>query len=104
MIKPNFRSKEVEALHSGQTSLFVFYYAGFGFHSLKATVTLGYAKGKRQSMNDSIERYLGPLRDEDVHVCPLAWLMIHALQNRLLYRRILHEVLYRVMERSDHLR
>jgi len=38
-----------------------------------------------------------------LEVCPLAWLMIYALQNRLVFGQTLQEVLDRAITRSDHL-
>ncbi|OQD77494.1 hypothetical protein PENDEC_c002G00680 [Penicillium decumbens] len=73
------------------------------FHNIEATFTLRYVKGKKISKNDYIQRYFGPLRDVDTHVCPIVWLLVHALRNKLVFGDSLQQVLERAIARPDHL-
>jgi len=70
--------------------------------NLKATITIRYAKGKKNSMNDDLVRYLSPLRAQDIHVCPLAWLLVHALRHGLVHGQTLNQVLDRALTKPDH--
>lgn len=72
------------------------------FSELRATVTMRYLKGKKQTLNDDTVRYLRPLDDvQYIHVCPIALLMVHTLRNGLVYGNTVEEVLQDAAKQSD---
>lgn len=75
--------------------------SGCGFQDLRATVTLEYTKGHKDSGNQSVVRYLRPLDADSIHVCPIALLLVHALRHGLVHGTTLEEVLAHTAARPD---
>lgn len=72
------------------------------FSDLRAIFTIRYAKGKKQSLQDDVVKYLRPLDDvQYVHMCPIALLLTHALRNGLVHGTTLEEVLDNAMKQPD---
>ena len=62
--------------------------------NLRATVTLKVQKGYKDTRNQEFLRYSRPLGDlSSQHVCPIAWIMVHALRDGSVSGSILNEVL-----------
>ena len=62
--------------------------------NLRATVTLKVQKGYKDTRNQEFLRYSRPLGDlSSRHVCPIAWIMVHALRDGSVSDSILNEVL-----------
>jgi hypothetical protein len=114
------RYTDKESLHFSNIELYL-KGATADFHNLRAAITIIAEENHKNANNDETVRYLRPLNNKDVHVCPivwlliythnasdihicpLAWLTIHTLRHRLVYGQTLQEVLDRAMSRSDHL-
>ncbi|KAI3398505.1 hypothetical protein diail_9029 [Diaporthe ilicicola] len=72
------------------------------FRHLRATVTIEYAKGDKDTINENHVRYFRPLDDvQSIHVCPIALLLVHALRNGLVHGTTLEEVLSHTAGRPD---
>lgn len=62
--------------------------------NLRATVTLKVQKGYKDTRNQEFLRYSRPLEDlSSQHVCPIAWIMVHALRDDSVSGSTLNEVL-----------
>jgi hypothetical protein len=72
------------------------------FHDLRAVVTLKFMKGAKDTHGEDSVYYLRPLDDADSHVCPIVWLLIHALRNGLVLAKTLPDVLNQALSRPDH--
>ncbi|KAG6366236.1 hypothetical protein INS49_000412 [Diaporthe citri] len=69
---------------------------------LRAVVTIEFAKGHKDTLNDSTVKYLRPLDDlQSIHVCPIALLLVHALRNGLIHGTTVEDVLSRAAARPD---
>lgn len=68
---------------------------------ISARITLKYTKGHKMKANDDLIRYLRPLRDKDTHVCPIAWLLAHALRHGLVVGKTITEVITEAFARPD---
>lgn len=70
--------------------------------NVRATITLQYQKFHKIADNEETEYYLSPLgTTEHNHMCPIAWLLVHALRHSLVADETLQGVLDRAFARSD---
>jgi len=72
------------------------------FANLRAQVTLAYNKGHKQAHNAHSTRSIRPLNEaHNTHMCPIAWLLTHALRHSLVEGSTLQQVLDAAFMRSD---
>lgn len=71
------------------------------FQNLRAKFTIVVAKGHKGQYEDNFDQYMSPLPDENAYVCPIVWLMAHALRNGLVVGSTLQEVLDHTFARPD---
>lgn len=72
------------------------------FLDLRAHITLESTKGYKDTKNHSVEKYMRPLEDEKYrHVCPVTWLLIHALRHGLVRGTSIEQVLSDAAARND---
>lgn len=72
--------------------------------NVRGVITLESTKGFKDVRNADVVHYLRPLDEtESQHVCPIIWLLVHALRNGLVYGNTLPEVLDRAFIRPDRL-
>ena len=70
--------------------------------NVRATITLQYQKFHKIADNKEAVYYLSPLGTaEHNHMCPIAWLLVHALRHSLVADETLQGVLDRAFARSD---
>lgn len=70
------------------------------FAHIEASITLASVKGYKDVRNAETVRYIRPLT-ESLHMCPLSWMIVHALRQGLVYGTTLAEVLAHTFQRPD---
>ncbi|KAI7239636.1 hypothetical protein KC330_g1825 [Hortaea werneckii] len=72
------------------------------FANIRASVTIEFAKGLKDELNNDPVRYLRPLNEaHNSHVCPIALLLVHSLRHSLVAGTSLQEVLDNAFRRPD---
>ena len=70
--------------------------------NVRATITLEFQKGHKIADNEEMQYNLSPLGSaEHNHMCPIAWLLVHALRHSLVADETLQDVLDRAFARTD---
>ncbi|KAI6788227.1 hypothetical protein KC361_g9166 [Hortaea werneckii] len=70
--------------------------------NLRATITLEFCKNHKLADNEETQYYFSPLgKVEHNHMCPIAWLLVHALRHSLVADASLQDVLNRAFARTD---
>jgi predicted transcriptional regulator len=82
----------IDKAHSGRPTL----------ADLRATITLEFQKGHKTANNEETDKYLSPLGHQQSHMCPIAWILVHALRHSLVAGTTLQDVLDHASARSDH--
>ena len=76
--------------------------SGPSFLDFRAHITLDSTKGDKDMRNHSVEKYMRPLEDEKYrHVCPVTWLLIHALRHGFVRATSIEQVLSDAAARND---
>lgn len=72
------------------------------FGNLRARITIEFAKGLKDRMNQETVHFLRPLNEShDNHVCPIALLLVHSLRHSMVAGTTLQEVLNLAFQRQD---
>jgi len=72
------------------------------FTNLRAKITVEFAKGHKSTRNVEQIYYLSPLvENHQRHVCPITFLLVHALRHSLVEGATLEDILQTAAQRSD---
>jgi hypothetical protein len=72
------------------------------FENLKARIVVEFGKGNKDLLNTENEIFLHPLSDpRQRHMCPLTWLLVHALRHGLVRGSTIQEVLQHAIDAAD---